>query len=122
MKSNCIGTSTAVIDRTLVPDFAMNEDFRPDDFVAWLGILKQGLKVGGLQRALTIYRKRAGSQSSNKILIAKRVLNIYRNQQSLGFLEVIWYFGNYAVRGFLKHYVSVPLNRRRIDENWKNDS
>jgi teichuronic acid biosynthesis glycosyltransferase TuaG len=103
LKSNHIATSTVLVDRELVPDLRMNEAFQPDDYIAWLGILKQGLAVGGLQRATTQYRKSRGSHSNNKVKAARRVFRLYRKQQMLSWPETLWYFGNYAVRGALKH-------------------
>ena len=103
LKSNHITTSTVLVNRELVPDLRMKELFGFDDYIAWLGILSKGLPAGGLRIPLTRYRKHGGSFSSNKLQAARRVFRVYRKQQMLSWPETLWYFGNYAVRGALKH-------------------
>lgn len=105
LKSNFITTSTVIVNREMVPNFAMNEDFRFDDYVAWLEILKAGLPAGGLLEPLSFYRKHPGSFSSSKIKAANHVYRILSKHQALPSLEVGWYFLNYLARGAYKHSV-----------------
>lgn len=103
LKTNHITTSTVLVDRQLVGDFRMNENYRFDDYVAWLEILKAGLPAGGLAEPLTTYRKHGGSFSSNKLEAARRVFVIYSRHQKLSWPKIAWYFANYALQGAIKH-------------------
>ena len=113
LKTNFIATSTVVIDRNFVPNVVMNELVGYDDYFAWLEILRAALPVGGLDQALTTYRKSRGSVSNNKLLSARAVLLMMWRDLRLSPVEVVWYFSNYAVRGALKHFeIFRGLNRR----------
>jgi teichuronic acid biosynthesis glycosyltransferase TuaG len=113
LHSNVVATSTVLVDRHLVPWLRMNEEHQPDDFIAWLEILREGLRAGGLSIPLTNYRKSAESHSGNKRRAALRVLRVLRYTQRLSWPEIIWYFLNYAIRGAFKHSFLVGLSYPR---------
>jgi len=104
LKTNFIATSTVVIDRGYVPNFAMNESVGYDDYFAWLEILRRGLSAAGLNRELTTYRKSRGSVSSDKLRSARSVFVMMWKDLQLSTPEVIWYFSNYSLRGAVKHF------------------
>ncbi len=111
--SNVVPTSTALVDLRLVSGLRMNEKHQPDDFIAWLQILREGLKAGGLMIPLTTYRKAADSHSGNKWRAALRVWQVLRKTQALSWPAAVWYFLNYAVRGAIKHSPLTGLTFRR---------
>lgn len=104
LRSNVINTSTVVLDTELLPGFRWSEHDRPEDYVAWLDILRSGHVAYGLQESLTIYRKGHKSGSANKLKSSLRVLRIFITRERLSPLEVAWYFSNYTLRGALKHF------------------
>lgn len=101
--SNVVNTSTVLIDRTALPAFRFSESDKPEDYVAWLGILREGVVAHGLQEPLAVYRCRNASDSSNKAKLAMRVFRVFSRVEKLSAPEVAWYFANYAFRGSLKY-------------------
>ena len=102
LKSNQIATSTVVVDRRVCPTFTMPENVFFDDYVAWLGILKQGLVAYSLPTPLTVYRTGRKSFSSNKIRAGVNVFRILRDVEGLPFLPRYKNFAIYALRGIKK--------------------
>ncbi len=100
--NTAIATSTVLIDRRLVGDFTMKKVYY-DDFVCWLGILKQGFKAHGLDMDLMRYRVVPNSVSRNKRRSAAEVWNTYRLIERFGIAKSAWYFSRYAINGFRKY-------------------
>lgn len=101
--SNVVNTSTVILDRHALPDFRWSETHKPEDFVAWLDILRDGLIAQGLDEPLTVYRRPTKSESSNKAKLAMQVFRVFSRVEQLSAAEVAWYFANYAVRGSMKY-------------------
>lgn len=101
--SNVVNTSTVIIDRHALPGFRWSETDKPEDYVAWLGILRDGVIGHGLREPLTLYRRQNLSESSNKAKLAMQVLQVFTRVEKLSAPEVAWYFANYAIRGSLKY-------------------
>lgn len=103
LKGSVINSSTVLVDRQLLSSFSWNEVDTPEDYIAWLGILKQGVVARGLQDSLSIYRMGHNSRSSNKFKAAREVFNVYRRSESLSVPKSAWYFSHYAAQGLAKH-------------------
>ena len=97
-----IATSTVLIDRSLVGNVQMQPVFY-DDFVCWLGILKNGHLAYGLNEDLMRYRVVQNSVSRNKWRSAREVWKTYRRIEELGLLMSIWCFASYSARAFFKY-------------------
>ncbi len=103
LKGSVINSSTVLIDRTILPSFSWNEVDKPEDYIAWLGILKGGVVARGLHTPLSVYRMGHNSRSSNKFKAASEVLNVYRRSEGLSICKSAWYFSHYAAQGLAKH-------------------
>lgn len=106
LKNTVIGCSTVVIDRSVVGDFAMPLLKKGQDTATWLQILKKDIVAHGYNlQALTTYRVRKGSLSSNKISALKRTWYLYRYHEKINFFKASYYFS---------HYVFNAIYRRKL--------
>ena len=73
---------TEKIDRSLLK----MPDVGSEDTATWWRILREGNVAYGLDECLVIYRRpKGGSLSSNKRIAVKRIWNLYRREEGLGF-------------------------------------
>lgn len=100
--NTAIVTSTVVVDRALTGAFSMKKTYY-DDFACWLELLKPGGYAVGLHQDLLRYRVVGNSVSRNKTRSAREVWNTYLQVERLHPVLSVWYFANYAVRGWLKY-------------------
>jgi teichuronic acid biosynthesis glycosyltransferase TuaG len=103
LKNTVIGCSTVVLDRQGVGEVRFPDLRTSQDFALWLGILKVGHVAFGMSDLLTRYRITPRSNTRNKVLAALHVWNVMRHHEGLPLGRALWYFGNYAVRGLVKH-------------------
>ena len=98
LKNTTIFTSTVMFDTKKI-DKALIEmpDVPSEDTALWWKILKMGYTAYGLDRPLTLYRRSAGTLSSNKTTAIKRVWNLYRNVEKLSLPYSILCFCFYAI-------------------------
>ena len=103
LKNTTIFTSTVMFDTEKIAkkDLAMPK-IKSEDTALWWKILKQGYMAYGLNENLTIYRRPAKSLSSNKLEAIRRIWNLYRKQENLGFLYSAWNFCFWAVRAVFR--------------------
>lgn len=102
LKTNYIGCSTAIYDRTLVGRVLMPDIRKRQDYGLWLRLLKKCKNAYGIKEPLTTYRIHKHSLSSNKAKTAGYNWIIYRNIENLGLMKSIYYFSHYAARGLLR--------------------
>lgn len=100
--NTAIATSTVLLDRDQVGDIRMKQTYY-DDFDCWLQILKRGHLAFGLDLDLMRYRVMGQSVSRNKQRSAAHVWQAYRQLEQLSLPAACWYFGQYAIRGWLKY-------------------
>lgn len=93
LKNAMILTSTIIINTELINKemLVMPELKTSEDTETWLNILKTGIIAKGLNKNLTKYRKRRNSASSNKLLVAKELWNVYRKYQSISRIKSTYY-------------------------------
>lgn len=101
---NVIGNVTAMYDvqRVGKVHFPL---VRHEDYAMWLSILKRGFVARNTGAIMALYRVTENSVSSRKKRLLTWQWNIYRNVEHLGFVASVYYYVNYAVRGFLKSLV-----------------
>ena len=102
LRNTIIGCSTVMIDidlvgQVIVPDFRTSEDS-----ATWLNILKRGFKAYAINEALTSYRIRSHSASSNKFKAAADLWKVYRKNEQLSFLKTFYYFCCYTFNAIKK--------------------
>lgn len=108
LATNVIGCSTAILDRQTLGEMRMPDLRLRQDFAFWLAILqKMGLQnagpARGLPLALTTYRQHEAQASGNKQKAARATWAMYRGHLGLSRLATGLCFGQYALRGALRH-------------------
>lgn len=102
LKQNIISCSSVLVKKEHVMKYKMQNDGMHEDFAVWLQILKEGIKVVGINEPLLIYRISRNSKSSNKVKAAKMNLNVYKFL-GLNFIERMYYMLIYTYRGLTKY-------------------
>ena len=94
LKNTIILTSTVIIDIKKISKklLIMPDLRRGQDTATWWQILKQGNIAYGLNKRLTIYRRRNDSLSFKKLVALKRTWNLYRNVEKFSVLKSYYYF------------------------------
>ena len=101
---NVIGNVTAMYDVERVGKvyFSM---VRHEDYAMWLSILKRGFVARNTGKVVALYRVSDNSVSSRKMALLSWQWRIYRDVEHLSILKSIYYYVNYAIRGFFKSMV-----------------
>ena len=98
-----IFTTTVVFDRNIVPDELMRMPrVESEDTATWWQVLRAGYTAYGLDEVLAVYRRPAGSLSSNKFKAVKRIWNLYRGQEKLSVFASALYFVFWAYRATMR--------------------
>ncbi|MGI2095225.1 glycosyltransferase family 2 protein [Shewanella oncorhynchi] len=101
-KKATLGCSTVMLRRTSFKDISMPLIRTGQDYALWLKLLKNGQKAYVLNDILTQYRILPDSISRNKVKKAIRQWEIYREIESLGFIESSINFCFYAHRAVFR--------------------
>ena len=101
---NVIGNVTAIYDTKEIGKIYF-EKVRHEDYAMWLSILKRGFKAYNTGEVVALYRVTQSSVSANKLHLLRWQWDIYRKVEHLGLLRSIYYYANYAVRGYLKSLI-----------------
>ncbi|MDY5684126.1 MAG: glycosyltransferase family 2 protein [Treponema sp.] len=101
LKSDVIGNLTGIYDTSLVGKIYQKK-VHQEDYIMWLEILRLGYKAICCQEVLAYYRISATSLSHSKIRHLKWQWDSYRKELKLNLLISIYYYANYAIRGFFK--------------------
>lgn len=104
LHGNVIGNVTAMYDTSRVGKVYF-ERVRHEDYAMWLSILKRGFKAYNTGEVVALYRVSYTSVSANKLHLLRWQWDIYRKIEKLGLLHSIYYYANYAVRGFIKSLI-----------------
>ena len=75
---------------------------KSEDTATWWRVLKKVPYGYGLDESLTLYRRQAGTLSSNKIEAVRRIWNLYRKVEKLSFIRSCYYFVLWAVRAVIR--------------------
>lgn len=101
---NVIGNVTGIYDTHRVGKVHFRK-VRHEDYAMWLSILKRGFIARNTGVVAALYRVAGNSVSSQKLHLLGWQWNIYRRVEKLGFFKSVYYYANYAVRGFIKSMV-----------------
>lgn len=112
LKTCVIGCLTAVYDTKVFGKVLMPSVRKRQDFGLWLRLLKMTPRAYGIQEPLALYRMRGDSISADKKSAAMHTWRLYRDVENLSLFVSLWYFGNYALRGVLRH--KFPVLARRL--------
>ena len=103
LKNNVINTSSVMFDKSKI-DLRFQSEYKSEDYVAWLQVSKK-TQIQFINTVL-VERCQIEGASANKLQMARRRWEIYRQTEGLGFLAATYYFFHYMVSGTLKHYRS----------------
>ncbi|MEB2785133.1 glycosyltransferase family 2 protein [Algoriphagus persicinus] len=78
---------------------------KAEDYVFHLAILKQGFKAYGIDKALSNYRYRIGSQSTSFMGNAADLWKVLYSIEKLGLLSATYYFSRYITKGLKKKMI-----------------
>ncbi len=103
LKNTTIFTSTVMFDLDkLSKEDIMMPYVKSEDTATWWKVLKSGHIGYGLDESLTLYRRMGRSLSSNKLEAMRRIWNLYRRTEHMGFFYSCWCFCHWAVRAVLR--------------------
>lgn len=103
LKNTTIFTSTVMFDMNkLTKEEILMPNVKSEDTATWWKVLKSGVKGYGLNEGLTLYRRSAGTLSSNKVEAIRRIWNLYRNVEGLSLPYSSICFAFWAVRAVLR--------------------
>ncbi|WP_186294854.1 glycosyltransferase family 2 protein [Vibrio algivorus] len=102
LKTNSIGCLTAVYDTTRFGKVFMPTMRKRQDLGLWLKLAKLGAKIEGIHIPLARYRLAEHSLSSNKASAALFQWKLYRENEQLGIMKSLYYFGHYVFFALLK--------------------
>ena len=101
---NVIGNVTAMYDVGRVGKvyFPM---VRHEDYAMWLSILKRGFVARNTGEVVALYRVAENSVSARKMALLSWQWRVYRDVEHLGLFKSVYYYLNYAIRGFFKSMI-----------------
>lgn len=93
-----IFTTTVIFDLTRIDKKMIQmPNVASEDTATWWKVLRCGYTAYGLNEVLAVYRRPAGSLSSNKFIAIKRIWNLYRNEEKLSLPVTIRCFLGWAL-------------------------
>lgn len=101
--TNTVACSTAMMDRAFFGECRMSLLKRRQDFLFWLHLLQKTPRVLGVPDVLMTYRVHGESLSAAKHRAAADTWTMYRAGLGLSLPMATWAFGQYALRGFVRH-------------------
>ena len=103
LKNTTIFTSTVMFDLSLIDKETVKmPHIESEDTACWWKILRSGVTAYGLNESLTLYRRSAGTLSSNKTTAIRRIWQLYREAEGLSVLKSAYCFCFWAVRAVLR--------------------
>ena len=92
LKSCDIGLSTVILKKELITNECQFPDMTTkEDFVLWLKLLKNGTRIQGLDRTLSVRRKTDASLSSSVNQKMKDGFNVYYKHMNFNFFKSLFY-------------------------------
>lgn len=103
LKNTTIFTSTVLFDMTaLSKELLQMPLVKSEDTATWWKILRAGYQAHGLDENLVLYRRTAGTLSSDKLEAVRRIWFLYRKVEGLSVLYSMYNFIFYAIRAVLR--------------------
>lgn len=103
LQNTTIFTSTVMFDIEKVGlANLMMPDIKSEDSALWFRLLRTGMVAYGIPETLVIYRRPANSLSSNKVEAIKRIWNLYRKSEGLGFVYSCYNLCFWALRAVMR--------------------
>ncbi len=104
LKGCVINTNTVVLDSLKFKKFRFPTTTKREDYALWLSLLKNIDYAYNCQIFQSYYRIHNHQNSRRKIKMAMENWKLYRIEERLSFGKSLYYFGHYAVLGFIKKF------------------
>lgn len=91
------GNSTIIYNANQLGKFYIPDIRKRNDFVMWLQVIKKTKYIYGMKEALTQYRVREGSLSSNKLDLVKYQWKVYREIENLSLVKSVYLLAHKVV-------------------------
>ena len=103
LQNTTIFTSTVLFDTDVIPKELIRMPLvKSEDTALWWKLLRKGYTAHGLNENLVLYRRSAGTLSSDKLEAVRRIWYLYRKVENLGLLYSAYNFVFYAIRAVLR--------------------
>lgn len=103
LKNTTIFTTTTLFDTELIDkEMLQMPDMKSEDTATWWKILRSGYTAYGLDENLVLYRRSAGTLSSDKLEAIRRIWGLYRKAEGLSVVYSAYNFIFYALRAVLR--------------------
>lgn len=103
LKQNYFSCDTVVINRNHIKDIQIKSYTKHEDYLTWLGLMKQCKEAYGIKEALAVYRVRNNSRSKGKLDSALKMWKLYFEEEKLGVAGATYYTLGYILRGIIKY-------------------
>ena len=103
LQNTTIFTSTVLFHTDVIPKELIQMPLvKSEDTALWWKLLRKGYTAHGLNENLVLYRRSAGTLSSDKLEAVRRIWYLYRKVENLGLLYSAYNFVFYAIRAVLR--------------------
>ena len=102
---NWLNCSSVLVKTEVIKRFPMQYDDSHEDYITWVGILKEYNEACGVNEPLLKYRVSSAGKSGTKQKSAKMMYRAYRHL-GMGHFQAAFYFCIYAINGIRKHYLN----------------
>ena len=103
LQNTTIFTSTVLFNTDVIPQELIRMPLvKSEDTALWWKLLRKGYTAHGLDENLVLYRRSAGTLSSDKLEAVRRIWYLYRKVENLGLLYSAYNFVFYAIRAVLR--------------------
>ena len=105
IKSCDIGLSTVMIKKDLLKKNKFPRIKTKEDYILWLKLSKQNIKMMGINQSLVSWRKLDNSLSSSIFQRIKDAFYVYNNFLKFSFIKSIYYISIMSLNFFRKRYL-----------------
>ena len=105
IKSCDIGLSTVMIKKDLLKKNKFPKIKTKEDYILWLKLSKQNIKMMGINQSLVSWRKLDNSLSSSIFQRIKDAFYVYNNFLKFSFIKSIYYISIMSLNFFRKRYL-----------------
>ena len=106
LHNTMIATSSVVIDRAVIGDFAMSLRRGGQDYATWLMLLRNGAVALGINEALVSYRVRPKSLSSDKWKSIRQVWEIQTQDEKIKKIPAVFHLCCFVINALKKYTLS----------------
>lgn len=100
-----IGTSTVILDRSIINNIFFPNIRRRQDYALWLKVFKEIGTTMCMSDVLVDYTVRQNSISSNKLFAARDHFFVLKKYSDISNITAVFYFFHYMINGIYNHKI-----------------